>query len=98
MSHDDQGRVKDSAVVRQGSLTTTATYTHAGLSLLSLAAERSDGATYSLAYFYDESGRPFSAVYAASDASPTLVHLVTTDRRDVVELLHATGTPLATYR
>lgn len=96
-TYDAAGQ-RTSAVIREGSLTTTMTYTYDGLKLLHLAATRSDDATYSLTYLCDEADRPISAIYDASDADPALVHFVTTDRGDVVELLDASGSPFATYR
>lgn len=81
-----------------GSVSTTTTYTYDGLSLLSLAATRSDGATWSVSYLYDASGRAYAGVYEASDASATAFQMVTTDRGDVVELLDASGASFAAYR
>ncbi len=89
---------RDSSVVRVGSITTTTTYVYDGLSLLNLAAQRSDGATYSITYSYGEDQRPWAAVYASSDTTaPTLFYLVTTDRGDVVELTDAAGQPFSMY-
>ena len=90
---------RDSSVVTVGSLTTTTTYVYDGLSLLNLAAQRSDGETYSITYSYGEDQRAWAAVYASSDtSSPTIFHPVTTDRGDVVELTDASGAPFAAYR
>ncbi|MBE0475896.1 MAG: RHS repeat protein [Coriobacteriia bacterium] len=96
-AYDAQGQ-RISAVVTEGSLTTTLRYTYDGLSLLRLDAARSDESTYSLTYFYDEAARPIAGIYEASDAAPTLFYLITTDRGDVVELLDSNGAPFATYR
>jgi len=90
---------RDSSVVTVGSLTTTTTYVYDGLSLLNLAAQRSDGETYSITYSYGEDQRAWAAVYESSDtSSPTIFHPVTTDRGDVVELTDASGAPFAAYR
>jgi RHS repeat-associated protein len=80
-------------------VSTETTYTYQGLTLLALSATQSTGATYTLTYFADESGRPWAATYAGSDAAtPVMIQLVTTDRGDVVELLDASGNAFATYR
>jgi RHS repeat-associated protein len=93
------GGQRDSSAVTVGSLTTTTTYVYDGLSLLNLAAQRSDGETYSITYSYGEDQRAWAAVYASSDTTaPTLFHLVTTDRGDVVELTDAVGQPFSAYR
>ncbi len=86
------------AVVASGSLTTTTTYTYEGLTLHSLSAERSDTATWSLEYLYDGEGRPYAAIYAASDAAPVLTGIVTTLRGDVAGLTDASGAVFALYR
>lgn len=78
--------------------TTTTDYVYDGLTLLSLTASRSDGATWTISYLVDEVGRPYAALYSdAALATPLLVHLVTTDRGDVVSLLNSTGTAFGGY-
>ncbi|MBI5231547.1 MAG: RHS repeat-associated core domain-containing protein, partial [Coriobacteriales bacterium] len=68
------------------------------LALLALAGERSDGKTYEVTYSYDEAGRPWAALYQASDADPEVIFLVTNDRGDVIELLDEAGDAFAVYR
>ncbi len=97
-SYDALGQ-RTRSVLTQGSVTTTLTSTYDGLSLLSQSALRSDGATWTITYAYSTSGRPHAAIYAGTDAgSPTLIHLITNDRGDVVELLDADGEAFAAYR
>lgn len=96
-TYDGAGQ-RTRSVVTSGSLTTTTTYTYDELTLLSLTAARSDNATYSLTYLYEESSRPWAAIYSATGVTPTLVYLVTTDRGDVVELLDSAGSAFASYR
>ncbi len=93
----DAGGQRTRSVVTSGSIMTTTTYTYDGLTLLSLAAERSDNTTWSISYLTDEAGRPWGATYVENDGTPTLVYVVTTDRGDVVELLDTNGSPLAKY-
>ncbi|MDO8962948.1 MAG: RHS repeat-associated core domain-containing protein, partial [Coriobacteriia bacterium] len=85
--------------VTSGAVSTETTYTYDGLTLLSLAAQRSDGATWSITYLYDAASRPYAGIYRTSESTaPTLFALVTTDRGDVTELLDASATPLVSYR
>ncbi len=85
------------SVSTSGSVTTTATWTYDGLSLLAMDCVRSDGDTSSITYAYDEAGRPWAAVFAESGSSPVLFYVIANDRGDVVELLDASRTPFATY-
>jgi RHS repeat-associated protein len=86
------------SVVAQGSLTTTSTYAYEGLTLLSYAAMRSDGATWTVDYLTDERGVVFAGVYASSDTSAAVPFLaVTTDRGDVRELVDTQGAAFCHY-
>ncbi len=96
-TYDASGQ-RTRSVVASGSVTTTTTYTYEGLTLHSLSAERSDTATWSLEYLYDGEGRPYAAIYAASDAAPVLTGIVTTLRGDVAGLTDASGAVFALYR
>ena len=85
-------------MVTSGSLTTTTTYDYQGQALLGLSARRSDGATYTIDYMYDESGVVFAGVYAGSDATAGVrFEMSTTDRGDVRELMDASGNSFAFY-
>jgi RHS repeat-associated protein len=90
-------RTRRSVFDGSSTTTTTSTYVYEGLNLLSLSASRSDGATFTLTYLYDSSGRAYAGIYEASDASATAFQMVTTDRGDVVELLDASGSSFAAY-
>lgn len=68
-----------------------------GLTLLSLAAARRDGTSYSMVYLYTADERPYAAIYRSGETSVPFT-LVTTDRGDVVGLLDAAGAPFASYR
>lgn len=85
-----------------GSAVSTATaFTYDGLTLLSLASARTAGgasSTWSIAYLYSETGRPYAGVYRAGTATPTVFGMVVTDRGDVVALTDAAGNPFAAYR
>jgi RHS repeat-associated protein len=98
-SYDASGRRTrsvDRAQTSTSSVETTTTWIYDGLNLVSLAAERSDGATWSITYVYDERARPYVGIYRSGDASTTFL-IVTSDRGDVVELVDSSGTPFATY-
>jgi RHS repeat-associated protein len=84
--------------VTQGGVTTATTHVYDGITLLSLAAERSDETTYAVAYLTGEDGRPYAGVYASSETtSPVTFLIATTDRGDVVALTDTSGTPFARY-
>lgn len=97
-AYDGTGQ-RVSSVVTSGSVTTTTTYSYNGLSLLSLSATDSAGTTYTITYLHDESSRPYAAIYRGKDSvTPRVIHLVTTDHGDIVELLTDTGNAFASYR
>lgn len=106
---DATGQRIASEVTRTVEGTQTATRTrfvYEGLSLLSLSATEtvtsadttaSIETTYSITYLYDAAGAPYAGVYRATDTSPTVFTLVTTDRGDVVELRDVDGAAFAAY-
>ena len=87
------------STVTSGSLTTNTKYTYAGLTLLSLVATPSAGASYSVTYLYDGDGRAYGGVYRTATVTPVPFRLVTTDRGDVAELSEwSTSNAFAAYR
>lgn len=85
------------SVVTEGGLTTTTDYLYEGIRLLGLSAERSDNATWSIDYLYDERGKPCGGVYASSDSATVPFLIVTTDRGDVRSLRSASGLDFAFF-
>ncbi len=64
--------------------------------MLALAAERSDGTTWSVTYLPDSAGRSCAGVYAGSETtSPVAFGILTSERGDVAELIDLDGTPFA---
>lgn len=94
--YDAEGQRVRSVLV-QGSVTTTTTYVYEGLLLQAYTAERSDGATSSLTYLYDEQDDPIAGVYASSETSSVAFTVISTDRGDVRELQDASGASFAFY-
>ncbi|MDP2232993.1 MAG: hypothetical protein Q8K89_05105, partial [Actinomycetota bacterium] len=84
------------SVVTSGSLQTTTTWAYEGIRLTGLDAVRSDAATWSLEYLYDERGTISGGIYSAEDTSCAFL-VVATDRGDVRELLDANGAAFAFY-
>ncbi|MDO9108269.1 MAG: RHS repeat-associated core domain-containing protein [Coriobacteriia bacterium] len=84
------------SVVTSGSLQTTTTWAYEGIRLTDLDAVRSDTATWSLEYLYDERGTITGGIYSAEDTSCAFL-VVATDRGDVRELLDANGDAFAFY-
>lgn len=84
------------SVVTSGSTETTTTWAHEGIRLTGLDAVRSDTATWSLEYLYDERGTITGGIYSAEDTSCAFL-VVATDRGDVRELLDANGDAFAFY-
>ena len=86
--------------MRQGSATTTSTYTYEGLTLLSLDATSEEGtaaASWRIDYLADSTGRPYGGIYTSSETSAVAFGIITTDRGDVRELTDGAGTPFARY-
>jgi RHS repeat-associated protein len=100
-SYDASGQRTQSverAETSTSSVETTTSWTYDGLNLLSLAAVRSDDATWSITYIYDERSRPYAGIYSSNESTTSTVFLiVTTDRGDVIELVDSSGTAFATY-
>ncbi|MDP2234308.1 MAG: hypothetical protein Q8K89_11775, partial [Actinomycetota bacterium] len=84
------------SVVTSGSLQTATTWAYEGIRLTGLDAVRSDTATWSLEYLYDEKGTITGGIYSAEDTSCAFL-VVATDRGDVRELLDANGDAFAFY-
>jgi RHS repeat-associated protein len=85
------------AVVAQAGVTTTATYTYDGITLLSLSATRGS-ATFSVAYLTGEDARPYAGVYRGSETTVPVTFLIaSTDRGDVVALTNTAGAVFARY-
>ena len=85
---------------------TTSTYTHEGLTLLSLDATSEEGtaaASWRIDYLTDATGRPYGGIYTSSETSAVAFGIVTTDRGDVRELTYrgkqvgAIALPFARY-
>ncbi|MBE0416221.1 MAG: RHS repeat-associated core domain-containing protein [Coriobacteriia bacterium] len=95
-TYDAAGQ-RTSATVTAGGTTTTTDYTYDGITLLRLAAARSDETTYAVAYLTGENRRPYAGVYTAGAASPVTFLIATTDRGDVVALTDTAGAPFARY-
>lgn len=96
-SYDALGQ-RNGSVVRNGSVTTTTSYTYDGLNLLALSSKPSDAPTYTIAYLYAANGRPYAGVYQSGTATPCVFGMVTTDRGDVVALTNTSGGVFASYR
>jgi RHS repeat-associated protein len=100
-SYDASGQRTQSverAQTSTSSVETTTSWTYDGLNLLSLTAVRSDGATWSITYVYDERSRPYAGIYSSNESTTSTVFLiVTSDRGDVIELVDSAGTAFATY-
>jgi RHS repeat-associated protein len=94
-TYDGAGQ-RTRAVVTQEGLTTTATYTYDGITLLSLSAQQGT-ATWTVTYLYDEDARPYAGVYRAGTASPVTFLIATNDRGDVLGLTNTAGAPFARY-
>jgi RHS repeat-associated protein len=94
--YDAEGQRVRSVLV-QDSITTTTTYVYEGLLLQAYTAKRSDGATSSLTYLYDEHNDPIAGVYASSETSTIAFTVISTDRGDVRELQDASGASFAFY-
>lgn len=84
------------SVVTSGSTEITTTWAYEGIRLTGLDAVRSDTATWSLEYLYDEKGTITGGIYSAEDTSCAFL-VVATDRGDVRELLDANGDAFAFY-
>jgi RHS repeat-associated protein len=95
-TYDTAGQ-RMSSVVTSAGLTTTTRYDYDGICLLGLSASRSDGATWTIRYLYDESDDPFAGVYRSNTASATSFAIEVADRGDVRELLDASGASFAFY-
>jgi YD repeat-containing protein len=94
-AYDANGQ-RTRSTVTSGSVTTTTTYAYDGLVLLGLSAERSDGATWAVAYVPDAAGRPWLGVYSGTEATaPVSFGVLTTQRGDVAELIDEDGTAFA---
>jgi len=79
---------------------TTSTYTHEGLTLLSLDATSEEGtaaASWRIDYLTDATGRPYGGIYTSSETLAVAFGIVTTDRGDVRELTDGAGAPFARY-
>jgi RHS repeat-associated protein len=101
-TYDAQGQ-RTRSVVSTAGLVTTTDYAYEGLTLHSLKATQTGGASpksWSVSYLYDESGDLYGGLYRdpAETSTPVFFGVVTTDRGDVVELLDANGSPFAAYR
>jgi RHS repeat-associated protein len=94
--YDANGQRLRSAVT-SGGVTTTTNWEYDGLRLLGYTAAASTGATWSVDFVYDPDGKPFGAVYRASDALPIAFSFRTTARGDVRELLDAGGNAFGHY-
>ncbi len=101
-TYDARGQRMTSSVTSSdgatGTITTNIAYTYEGLNLLSLAATRSVGTTYSISYALDGAGSPYAGVYRASETThPLLFGITTADHSDVVALTDGRGTAFASY-
>jgi|GEM_PF-994320 len=95
--YTDSGQLAELELV-DGSLTTTTEYAFDGEKLIQLDATRSDGASWTLTYLYDEEGRPYMAVYRDGTEDPVLFATIVNDEDDVIELVDANGEAFVAYR